>query len=84
MYAKTAYQRQQIWYHMHAKTAFYMHAKYVLIIYTAKSIFVYQYHKFLFLFIHIFMGPGLKATRSYSQERSPTPTYCSFYVLNCD
>ncbi len=34
-----SYARQQIWYHMHTKTVFYMHAKHVRIIYTPKSIF---------------------------------------------
>ncbi len=47
---------------MFAKTVYYMHAKHVHIIYTPKSIFVYQYHEFLFLFgllfIRIFMRPG--------------------------
>ncbi len=33
---------------MHTKTVFYMHAKHVCIIYTPKSIFAYQYHKFFF------------------------------------
>ncbi len=49
---------------MHAKTAYYLHAKHRRIICTPKSIFVYQYHKFLFLFgilfICIFMRPGSK------------------------
>ncbi len=58
-----SYARQQIWYHMHAKTVFYMHIR---IIYTPKSIFAYQYHKFLvlfgILFIHIFMRPGSELT----------------------
>ncbi len=44
------------------KTAYYIHAKHVRIIYAPKSIFAYQYHEisFLFgvLFIRIFMRPG--------------------------
>ncbi len=46
----------------YAKTAYYMHTKHVRIIYTPKSIFVYQYHEFSFLFgvlfIRIFMRLG--------------------------
>ncbi len=49
------------WY-WYTKTAYYMHAKQVHIIYTPKSIFAYHYHKFLFLFgvlfIRIFMRQG--------------------------
>ncbi len=37
-----SYARQQISYHMHAKTAYYMYAKQVRIIYMAKSVFTYQ------------------------------------------
>ncbi len=44
-----SYARQQIWYHMHAKTAFYMHAKHVRIIYKPTLIFAYQYHECYFL-----------------------------------
>ncbi len=59
-----SYARQQILYHMHTKTAYYIHAKHMRIICTdctPKSIFAYQYHDFLFLFgvlfIRIFMRP---------------------------
>ncbi len=43
-----SYARQQISYHMHARTAYYMHAKHVHIIWNPKSIFEYQYHEFSF------------------------------------
>ncbi len=40
---------------MYAKTAYHMHANKFGIIYMPKSNFVYQYHKFLFLFGVLFM-----------------------------
>ncbi len=60
-----SYARQHISYHMHVKTAFYMHAKPR----SPKSIFVYQYHEFSFLFgvlfIRIFMRPGSTITTCF-------------------
>ncbi len=43
-----SYACQHISYHMHVKTAFYMHAKPR----SPKSIFVYQYHEYSFLFVY--------------------------------
>ncbi len=57
-----SYARQQISYHVHTKTTYYMYAKHVCIIWMTKSIFAYKYHKFSCLFgiqfIRIFMRPG--------------------------
>ncbi len=57
-----SYARPQISYHMHTKTAYYMHAKHIRIIFTPKSNLAYQYHEFSFLFlvlfIHIFVRPA--------------------------
>ncbi len=72
---------------MHAKTAYYVHAKQVCIICTPKSIFAYQYHEFLFLFgvlfIRIFMRPG----SNFSQKCRPWSLECatrsSMYSLYC-
>ncbi len=50
-----SYALQQISYHTHAKTVYYMHPKRMRIIWTPKSIFVYQYHKFSFLFGVLFI-----------------------------
>ncbi len=50
MYAKIACAFQQIWYHLHAKTAYYIHAKQVRITSTSKSIYAYQ-HKFYFYLV---------------------------------
>ncbi len=68
-----SYARQQIWYHMHTKTVFYMHAKHVRIIYTPKSIFfrinTTSFHFYLAYYLYAF---SWAFSGSYLFERCDT------------
>ncbi len=65
-----------------------MHAKHVRIMYTPKSIFAYQYHKFAFLFgllfIRIFMSPGsiLLFMPSVNKASVKKMCACTLEILN--